>query len=699
MPLSATHPHAARTAPTSPRQMLWRVARKYPWKILLSVSLGFAGGIFNGVGTALIIPILLSLLGQDAILKEGPPILQALLSPFESVPDAYRLIVMAIAALTVIILKSITNYLSGLSSSILSRSLTADLQERGLATILDVDMAFFSSAKVGELMNRLGGEMGRAISAITVTIRLCIVVVTILIFLGILLSISWQLTLVMTALLPISSIISQFISQRAKVFSRALTQLNGQYSGGLVELLSGVRLVKATANEAREYQRFVRFIRQREKLNLQAEMNSSLIGPLAEVVNTSILFALVFVSRSLFQNQLEVLSAIMVTYLVLLSRLLPYIGQLNSARNQLARVSASIDIVYDLLRRDNKGFMQNGALRFQGLQQGIEFKNISFTYPGSEDQVLSNITLNLPKGTTLALVGSSGAGKSTLADLLPRFFDPTQGAIAIDGEDLRHYDVATIRQAMGVVSQDTFLFNNTVRYNIAYGRLESSDEEIIAAAKRANAYEFITQLPQGLDTMIGDRGIMLSGGQRQRLAIARALLQNPEILVLDEATSALDTVSERLVQQAIDELSRNRTTLVIAHRLSTVQSADQIAVMDKGRVAELGTHQDLLIKGGLYSKLCSLQFDTGSEHNPVYDLAEQQRMMSQISYEFRANLNSMVGFLTLLSDDLVDTDEERQEVTDRISQSTQNLLRGLERMEMNQEKAQQLLDNSASTPV
>lgn len=299
----------------------------------------------------------------------------------------------------------------------------------------------------------------------------------------------------------------------------------------------------------------------------------------------------------------------------------------------------------------------------------------------------------------MALVGSSGAGKSTLADLLPRFFDPTQGAITIDGDDLRNYDIATIRQAMGVVSQDTFLFNNTVRYNIAYGRLESSDDEIIAAAKRANAYDFITQLPQGLDTMIGDRGIMLSGGQRQRLAIARALLQNPEILVLDEATSALDTVSERLVQQALDELSRNRTTLVIAHRLSTVQSADQIAVMDKGRVAELGTHQDLLIKGGLYSKLCSLQFDTGSDHNPVYDLAEQQRMMSHISYEFRANLNAMVGFLTLLSDDLVETDEERQEVTDKISQSTQNLLKGLERMEMNQEKAQKLLDSSASTPI
>lgn len=660
--------------------------------------MGFSGALFNGVGTALIVPILLSLLGQDAIFKEGPPILQAFLAPFDRVPENYRLMVMGMAALSVIILKNITNYFSGLASTALSRALTSDLQEQGLALILDVDMSFFSSSKVGEIMNRLGGEMARAVSAITITIRLCVVIITILIFLGLLLSISWQLTLLTTFLLPTSSLISQLISKRAKVFSRALTALNGQYSGGLVELLTGIRLVKATANEGREYQRFVSFIREREKLNLQAQMNSSLIGPIAEIINTSILFLLVFVSRAVFQGQLDALSAIMVTYLVLLSRLLPYIGQLNSARNQLARVSASIDIVFDLLRRDNKAFMQNGALRFSGLQQGIEFKNISFTYPNSEDQVLHNITLKLPRGTTLALVGSSGAGKSTLADLLPRFFDPTGGQILIDGEDIQNYDMTTIRTAMGVVSQDTFLFNNTVRYNIAYGRLEASDEEILEAARRANAYEFIMRLPQGLDTVIGDRGIMLSGGQRQRLAISRALLQNPEILVLDEATSALDTVSERLVQQALDELSRDRTTLVIAHRLSTVQKADQIAVMEQGRVVELGTHQDLLIKGGVYSKLCSLQFDTGSEDNPVYDLAQQQRMMAQISYEFRANLNSMVGFLTLLSDDLLETEEERQEVTEKVYQATQNLLHGLERMETNQEKTQKILETSSPQP-
>ena len=222
------------------------------------------------------------------------------------------------------------------------------------------------------------------------------------------------------------------------------------------------------------------------------------------------------------------------------------------------------------------------------------------------------MSLYLPRGTTLALVGSSGAGKSTIADLLPRFYDPISGHITIDGVDLREYDLQSLRKAMGIVSQDTFLFNDTVGNNIAYGKPEASGEEIMTAAKRANAYEFISKLPQEFDTLIGDRGVMLSGGQRQRLAIARALLQNPEILILDEATSALDTVSERLVQSAIDDLSRDRTTLVIAHRLSTVQKADQIAVLDQGCVVEVGTHEELLQKGSYYSRLYSMQFSERS---------------------------------------------------------------------------------------
>jgi ABC-type multidrug transport system fused ATPase/permease subunit len=583
----------------SPRQMLFDVARKYPFKILLAVATGFAGALFSGVGTALIIPIFLSLLGQEAILKQGPPIFQLLLSPFANLSEFYRLVAMALAAIILIICKSASSYFSSLSSGQLSRALTSNLQRQGLDVILRVDLEYFSKAQVGELMNRLGGEMNRAASTITSTIQLCTTVITILVFLVILLSISWELTLAATILLPTSALLTQFLIKRARVYSRSLTKLNGVYSGGLVELISGIRLIKATAREEREYQRFSGYIEEREKINLKAQMNSGLIGPVAEVVNISILFILVILARFLFQDQINSLAAIMVTFLVVLTRLLPYISQLNGNRNQLARVSASVDIIYDLLRRDNKAFMKNGHLVFQGLKQEIKFNHVSFTYPTSDQQVLDRITLKLPKGTTLALVGSSGAGKSTLADLLPRFYDPTAGSILIDGHDLREYDLPSLRVAMGIVGQETFLFNNTVRYNIAYGKPDATEKEILEAARRANAHEFIAQLPQGLDTMIGDRGVMLSGGQRQRLAIARALVQDPEILILDEATSALDTVSERLVQEAIDELSRDRTTLVIAHRLSTVRKADQIAVMDKGRVIELGTHEYLLRQGGL----------------------------------------------------------------------------------------------------
>lgn len=373
-------------------------------------------------------------------------------------------------------------------------------------------------------------------------------------------------------------------------------------------MLSGIRLVKATGSEEYEYQKLERLIHDREKADFNSQANSALIAPANEMAGLTVVIAILLLGRIFFKGQLETLSAVLLTYLLVLFRMLPFVGQLNNSRSSFANLAPSVSVVNDFLRREGKPFMPKGQVPYTGMAQGIRFEHLAFTYPGHDRQVLNQVDLWLPKGTTLALVGSSGAGKSTLGDLLPRFYAPTAGRILIDDRDLKDFEIRSLRQSMGIVSQDTFLFNDSVRNNLAYARIDATDDKIIEAAKRANAYEFIIKLPQGFDTLIGDRGVMLSGGQRQRLAIARALLRDPDILILDEATSALDTVSERLVQSAIEELSRDRTTLVIAHRLSTVQKADQIAVLDKGQVVEVGTHAELLKQGGLYAQLHAMQF-------------------------------------------------------------------------------------------
>jgi subfamily B ATP-binding cassette protein MsbA len=531
-----------------------------------------------------------------------------LLSLFSDVPIAYQAFAMAASVLGLIILKDLAVYASNLANSALSRRLNIDLQQQELQLLLDVDLDYFTKTKPGDLMKRLIKDSTTATNVIGIVINIAISIITVFVFLILLISISWQLTVATTLLLPFPPLAVQLIVIKAKQFSRAINLVSREYSSRLIEIFSGIRLVKSTATEEREFSLLKELLGEHEKIEFRSKMLSLAVIPTSEVTSILALFALIFMGRFLFAEQIEALSAVLLTYIVLLYRMLPIISQLNGQRESLARSVASVEVVHDLLRRDNKTFAQNGHVSFSRLQKGIGIENLSFAYPGSSDLVLKNINLFLPKGTTLALVGSSGAGKSTIADLLPRFYDPVQGRITIDDIDLKNFDLRSLRQAMGVVSQDTFLFNATIRQNIAYGCPHVTEEEILEATRRANAHEFINQLPNGLDTEIGNRGIILSGGQRQRIAIARAILRDPEILILDEATSALDTVSERLVQEALDELSRERTTLVIAHRLSTVQNAHQIAVMEKGKVVEVGTHNELLEGNGVYSKLYGMQF-------------------------------------------------------------------------------------------
>ncbi|MGB7443939.1 MAG: ABC transporter ATP-binding protein [Coleofasciculaceae cyanobacterium] len=652
--------------------------------MITTILLGFSGAIFNGVSTALVVPVLLGLLGQDDLnIKGGPPLISNFLSIFDGFTGNTKLFVMLGAVLLAIILKNIANYASILASGYLSRSLTNGMRLEGLKLLLEMDLDFYAKNKIGDIMNRINNETNRTAGAIKVAVKMFISAATILVFVAILISISWQLTIIATTLLLMVAVANQYFVIRAKQFGIQLTEKSRAFSNNLIEMLTGIRIIKAVGEEENTYNRIAKIIKDREQSDFRSQANFAAIGPINEVLGIVALLSIIIVGRYLFTQQLESIATVLLTYLIVLFRLLPFVGQLNGSRSQFANAAPSVEVITDFLRRDQKPIMVNGSIPYQGLKKELCLENLSFAYPGHEQLALSQVNLQIPKGKTLALVGSSGAGKSTLADLLPRFYDPTEGRILLDGKDLREYEIKTVRQAMGIVSQDTFLFNNSIFYNIAYGWKDATEKEVIDAAKRANAYDFIIQLPKGFDTEIGDRGVMLSGGQRQRIAIARALLRNPDVLILDEATSALDTVSERLVQQAIDELCRDRTTVVIAHRLSTVQKAYQIAVMDKGQVVEIGTHEELIAKGGHYHRLYSMQFEKGADKKISSAINEA---LIKTSYEIRTRLNPMIGFLQLVVDDMVDTVEERHELAEEAYHSAIRLLKTLEFFEESSKK-------------
>lgn len=656
-------------------KILFSLSRQYPKLFTLSVVLGFSGAVFNGIGTTLIIPVLLGFLGQPMTMKGAPPLLKGLLAPFQQGAGEYNLALMTGAILALILLKNLATYANALVSGALKRSLSSGLQEQGLRLLLDVDVDFFVKNSIGNIVNNLNNEIYRAGRAVTTIAKAISVSITTLVFVGMLLWTSWQITIVSTGLMAIVVLMNQITMGRSKLYGTQLSTISKQYSTIFLDMLGGMRLVRSSAAEDSEYERIRHLIRSREQADFKSQANSALVEPVSEMTGMIALVCIVLVGRAFLGSEVEALTTVLLVYLFILFRTLPLITQLNSARNQLANLSSSLEIVHDFLQRDRKPFMRKGAIPYTSLQEGIHFNHISLSYPGHEKVVLSDVDLYLPRNTTLALVGSSGAGKSTMADLLPRFYDPTAGCILVDGVDLRELDVRSLRRSMGIVSQDTFLFNTSVRNNIAYGCPQATDAEIFEAAKRANAYEFIIQLPDGWETQLGDRGVLLSGGQRQRIAIARALLQDPEILILDEATSALDTVSERLVQEAIDNLSRDRTTLVIAHRLSTVQKADQIAVMDHGRVVELGSHEELLAKNGYYANLCKMQLTEKVE------VKVNQSELAHTSYEIRNRLNRLVGSLSLMMDETFDTPEEQREWTEEAYHSALNLVQSLAMVE------------------
>jgi ATP-binding cassette, subfamily B, bacterial MsbA len=419
--------------------------------------------------------------------------------------------------------------------------------------------------------------------------------------------ISAKLTLYIILLLPVAALVIALLGKSLKNSARRTKETLGQLISVIEETLGSLKVIKAFAAEGPMRQKFQElnstFYRQSVKVYRKTDLSS----PLTETIVTGILMLILFIGGKMVFTE-EIPGSSFITYFALASQLIPPIKQMTTAYNNIQKGVASEERIGKILGAPNLIVDAPDAKELPPLTTSIQYRDVSFAYhKGDEGYVLRDISLEIYKGRTIALVGQSGSGKTTLADMLPRFYDTDKGSILIDGIDIRSVKITSLRKLIGIVTQESMLFNDTVFNNIAFGMPGAKLEKVIEAARVANAHGFISELPQGYQTTIGDRGGKLSGGQRQRISIARAVLKDPDILILDEATSALDTESEKLVQDALSKLMKNRTSIVIAHRLSTIVNADEIIVLQKGQIIERGTHAQLMNVNGTYKKLCDMQ--------------------------------------------------------------------------------------------
>jgi ATP-binding cassette, subfamily B, bacterial MsbA len=498
-----------------------------------------------------------------------------------------------------------------LSARILERfkvNMVARLRQSVFDNAVGLHLGYFSNERKGDLISRVMTDVQEVENSIANTFSAAFKeIFTLIVYLVVLFNVSVSLTLFAFLVFPLSGAFIAYIVKQMRKDARTGQQRLGGLISLMDEAFGGMRVVKGFNAE--------RFIRGRFKEENEAYKKAiksmaykrEMAGPFSEFMGVTIVaFILLYGGSLVLSNQSELSAAQFIFYIITFSQVLRPAKEISNAFSNTQRGIASGERVLELVDTRNAIEVKRNAVEISGFSRQIEVKNVSFEYePGTP--ILTDIRFSMPKGKTIALVGSSGGGKSTLADLIPRFYDPTDGQILIDGVDLRDITPASLRAQMGIVTQESILFNDTIYNNIAFGT-HTTEEEIVAAAKIANAHDFIMEQPEGYQTTIGDRGSKLSGGQRQRISIARAILKNPPILILDEATSALDTESEKLVQEALTHLMANRTVLVIAHRLSTIQHADEILVVHQGRIIERGTHDDLLENPeGFYKKLTLMQ--------------------------------------------------------------------------------------------
>ena len=524
----------------------------------------------------------------------------------------YALLLVVCIVISTFLLKNLFNYLGLNYLTIVKNGVLKDLRKNMFDKIIQLPISYYSEKRKGDVMARMLGDINEVKNSFFSILELVVKEpMTILFTIGAMISISFKLTLFVFIFIPISGFVISKIGKSLKSKSSRAQQENGYLISIVEESLGGLKVVKSYNAEKNIISKFNDSINRLLKISISIERKNNLASPMSEFMGIVVIAILLWYGgnmvlvEKLASGEPILEGSKFLAYMGLAYNILTPAKAISKASYQVKSGLAAAERVFEVLEVENTITNKPNAIVKDSFTEKISIENINFGY--EEENVLKNFSLEIPKGKTVALVGQSGSGKSTIANLLTRFYDVQDGTVKIDGINIKDMTLESLRDLMGLVTQDSILFNDTIKNNIRLGKEDATDEEIIAALKVANAYEFVKDLPNGIETNIGDAGGKLSGGQKQRLSIARAVLKNPPIMILDEATSALDTESEKFVQVALENMMQNRTSIVIAHRLSTIQKADKIVVMQKGEIVEQGTHDELLALNGTYSKLVMMQ--------------------------------------------------------------------------------------------
>lgn len=605
----------------SPFRKILSYAKKYYNFAWLNVLFNVLYAIFNVLTMIAFIPILNILFKQQNI-ERVKPVYKGLSSADTYLKEQFyyfishtistdgpvrALFIVCIISITLFFFKDLFRYLAAFVLAFLRNGVVKDIRNDLYDKIVSLPISYFSEKRKGDIISRMSSDVKEIeMSFLTSLEAIFRDPLTIIITLAAMLSMSYKLTLFVFILLPISGIIISSLSKRLKASSLKAQEETGTFLSFIEETLTGLRVIKAFNAEGRISKKFKDSTYKFFRLMNHVLHRQTLGSPLSEFLGaTTIIGILWFGGRIVLTNQSDLKPEEFLTFILLFYLVLGPVKVITAAFYSIRKGMASADRILEILEMENSIKDKPDALVKTDFSESISINNVSFKY--KKEVVLKDFSLEIKKGQTVALVGQSGSGKSTIANLVTRFYDVKKGTIKIDGVDIKDLNIKSLRNLMGIVTQDSILFNDTVKSNIALGVENAGDEDIEKAAKIANAHEFIVDLPLKYDTNIGDSGNTLSGGQKQRLSIARAVLKNPPIMILDEATSALDTESEQLVQKALEKMMENRTSIVIAHRLSTIQKADLIVVMKKGKIVEQGKHEDLLALKKEYFKLVSMQ--------------------------------------------------------------------------------------------